>query len=275
MTYTNSRSRVTSIIQLFEAFAFLGANRLAKRIAASYPDCKIYPKSPLALTLATLTWVLLIVLSLSMVQASAGMFSGTLQLVYFLEFIRLMLLLGLLFSLLTLALVDWRIHLLPDILTKPLWLLGYLYFYMGQWKSFKISSLGAAFNGQPFSSSRYAVDHLLFWLTWLIAPFMVYGFFWLVGKFGQMGQGDAKLAGVITAWFGGWAFAGYMPSISYQALLLIASFSFLDVWFLRKALAKQHADESAQVEPTSFFTTPFALGPSLIFGVLIYLIDSL
>ena len=275
MTYTNSRSRVTYIIQLFEAFAFLGANRLAKRIAASYLDCKIYPRSPLALTLATLTWVILIAGSPFAIQAFSGMFSGPLQLVYFLEFIRLALVLMLLFSLLTLALVDWRIHLLPDILTKPLWLLGYFYFYMGQWKSFEISSIGAAFNGQSFSSSRYAVDHLLFWLTWLISPFMVYGFFWLIGKFGQMGQGDAKLAGAITAWFGGWAFAGYMPSISYQALLLVVTFSFLDVWFLRKALAKQHAADSAQVEPTSFFTTPFALGPSFIFAVLIYLIDSL
>lgn len=118
------------------------------------------------------------------------------------------------FALIVMAGVDFRTHILPDILTKPLILLGLLQGYYGIFTHFTEALSGAALG---------------------------YGLFWGINalyrtwrKKEGMGYGDFKLLAAIGAWCG----VGQLPLVILFSSLLGIIMTCLIAWFRRHPLSE-------------------------------------
>lgn len=138
-------------------------------------------------------------------------------------------------TLMTLAMADWKLRVLPDILTKPFWLLG------------SITNLLFQIHSNQFASAFDAAIGLL-------APWFVWGFMVAIGQLALMGRGDAKFLAGITAWLG-WEL---LP----QVLIMALAFSIFEVIF-----ARINQERAGQIK-TPLLNTPIAFGPALAFGTM-------
>lgn len=177
-------------------------------------------------------------------------FACLLTVYYFGITIKGLLVLIFVLSLITLAMIDFKCHLLPDVITLPLLWLGLVINSFSYFTSLENALWGAV---------------LGYGILWF-----VYWFYKIIRKIDGLGFGDFKLLSAIGAWLGVNFLLPTLLIASFSALIIMLMVK-VKIFYQKKAqLTSDCAQQNNQLK-AQLISEPFAFGPFIACAALIVL----